>query len=369
MNILHVYRTYFPETQGGLEEAIRQICVNTKKHGVHNRVFTLTRETGNYFIKSSEADIYRAKLTFEIASCGMSINAFTNFKEHVNWADVVHYHFPWPFADVLHLFLNVRKPSVVTYHSDIVRQKYYGVLYFPLMKYFLNHVDRIVATSPNYLESSQVLQNYKEKTNVIPLAINKDTYPKITVNDCNSIVSKDLGDYFLFIGVLRYYKGLHILLDAVAEAEYNLVIVGSGPLEAELRAKVHERRLSNVYFVGKVSDIEKVCFIKKSRGIVFPSIARSEAFGVTLLEGLMYGKPLISTEIGTGTSYVNMHAETGYVVPPEDHQALRKAMDKIYKDHALAEKMASNAKLRYQTKFMGETMGKSYFELYDSVRY
>jgi glycosyltransferase involved in cell wall biosynthesis len=127
----------------------------------------------------------------------------------------MHYHFPWPFMDLAHFMARIDKPSVVTYHSDIVRQKNLLRLYQPLKHRFLRSVDTIVATSPNYLASSPVLDRYRDKTRTITYGLDKTIYPKPdAARWTNGGPSGER--FFLFVGVLRYYKGLHILLDAMA---------------------------------------------------------------------------------------------------------------------------------------------------------
>ena len=114
LRVLHVYRTYYPDTQGGLEEVIRQICSNTLDDNIESKVFTLTETNGEKIVKRPEATVYRSKLTVEFASCGMSWQALSQFNRLLEWADVVHYHFPWPFADLLHFAASIRKPSIIT---------------------------------------------------------------------------------------------------------------------------------------------------------------------------------------------------------------------------------------------------------------
>jgi glycosyltransferase involved in cell wall biosynthesis len=367
MRVLHVYRTYFPETQGGLEEVIRQICSNTLEHGIESRVFTLSNNKTNDVIQFEGVDVYRFPITTEIASCGFSIAALKGFKESVAWADIIHYHFPWPFGDLLHLFAKVNKPTIVTYHSDVVRQKWLLKLYRPVMNLFLDKVDAIVATSGNYFATSDVLGHYSEKTQVIPIGINDH---QLNGDDQQKIKhwKNEVGEgFFLFIGVLRYYKGLHILMDALQNTECRVVIVGSGPVEQELREHAKRLNLTNVIFLGYVSDEDKIALIKLSIGIVFPSYLRSEAYGVTLLEGALHGKPLISTEIGSGTSYVNSHGVTGLVIPPSDPRSLRQAMETITNDKDLAKEMGINARKRYELLFTGSLMGEKYAQLYQQI--
>ena len=116
---------------------------------------------GHHWVHQARQDLY-------LASTGLSLSAFSSFARLAASADLIHYHFPWPMMDLLHLATQAGKPSVVTYHSDVVRQEVLGALYRPLMWRFLSSVDRIVATSPNYLASSEVLQKFRHKTEVIP---------------------------------------------------------------------------------------------------------------------------------------------------------------------------------------------------------
>jgi len=367
VRILHVYRTYFPDSQGGLEEVIRQICLNSKAHGVESRVFCLSQTAEPKVVRRPEGRVYRAILDFELASCSMSRHALPMFRRLVDWADVVHYHFPWPFADFLHFAAKVDKPTVLTYHSDIVRQRTLGKLYSPVMNRFLSSVDRIVCTSPNYFATSDVLSQFSKKVEIVPIGLNEDSYPLPTAVQKSQIEEKYGSNFFLFVGVLRYYKGLHILLDAMANAPYNVVIVGSGPTEKELQAQAKKHGLNNVIFAGYVDDATKVSLFELCRGVVFPSYLRSEAFGVTLLEGAMYGKPLISTEVGSGTSHVNIDGKTGYVVAPGSAAQLRRAMEKLVANPDIAALFGHHARQRYVSLFTGELMGERYVSVYQKL--
>ncbi len=364
IKVLHVYRTYFPDTQGGLEETVRQICLNTKAHNFHHRIFTLSLNPDPRIIHFDEADVYRYPLTMEIASCGMSLTGIFGFRKLIKWADIVHYHYPWPYGDFLHLLSMVHKPSIVSYQSDIVRQKTLLKLYKPLQKRFLQSVDRIVATSPNYLKSSTILCRYRDKISVIPNGLDASSY---MVPDTGELAAacKEYGkDFFLFVGVLRYYKGLHYLLEAARDQIFNVIIAGKGPMENELQHRAAALGLQNVRFVGYVDDAVKKCLFTLARAIVFPSHERSEAFGMTLLEGAIYAKPLITAEIGTGTTFINRHNRTGLVVPPRDAAALQQAMQRLAEEKKFAETCGIQARKRYKKYFTGSVMGKQYITLY-----
>jgi glycosyltransferase involved in cell wall biosynthesis len=367
MRVLHFYKDYFPDSIGGVEQVIRQMCVGTGRLGVTNEVLTLTRGKDLTPFDFEGHTVRRVPLDINIASNGISFAAFGELKRRAAACDVVHYHFPWPFMDLAHFVAGVDKPTLVTYHSDIVRQKMLLQLYKPLKHRFLQNVDTIVATSPNYLASSAVLDRYRAKTRTITYGLDKSIYPLPEPARLDKWRAAAGEKFFLFVGVLRYYKGLHILLDAVAGSDYPVVIVGAGPIEQELKAHAARLGLRHVMFVGALDDADKVALLTLCYAVAFPSHLRSEAFGISLLEGAMYGKPMISSEIGTGTSYINVHGETGLVVPPSDPQAFAEAMRTLWDNPALARAMGERAESRYQQLFTAETMASSYNALYHEL--
>lgn len=304
---------------------------------------------------------------FEIASTGFSWQAIFKLKKILKSYDVIHYHYPWPFMDVVHFLLCIKTPSVVTYHSDIVKQQGLLQLYKPLQHWFLKRVNKIVPTSMAYVDSSQTLKRYKNKLHVIPLGINAEGFVKPSSENLRRWKLKLNTSFFLFVGVLRYYKGLQYLIEAAKTAKALIVIAGDGPLLQELKLQVEREQVKNVIFVGAISDEDKSALLQLCTGFVFPSHKRSEAFGIALLEAAMVGKPLISCEIGTGTSFINQDKVTGFVVPPEDPIALSDAMNKLLQNPSLRDTMGKEAKARYRSIFTVDRMVKSYVKLYKSI--
>ncbi len=366
ITVCHIYKTYLPDTMGGLEKVIEQICRQCDPAQVESRVITLSRLPLPPVLSRPEAEIHRFPITIDIASSPMSFAMLKGFRRAVADADILHYHFPWPFADLAHIFTRPGKPALVTYHSDILRQKWLKILYRPLMRRFLVRMDRIVVTSPNYLESSDDLIPYRDKIEVIPICLDEIDYPKPEPLRLQYWGHKLGRGFFLFIGVLRYYKGLSVLLDAVRGTDKMVVIVGSGPMEKELRRRKKDEGLDNIILLGFLGDEDKMALLELCRAVVFPSHLRTEAFGVTLVEGAMAGRPLISTEIGTGTSFVNQDGETGIVVPPSDPVALRAAMERL-SDVELATVMGRAARGRFKELFSAPRMGLAYTDLYRRI--
>ena len=367
MRVLHFYKTYFPDSMGGIEQVIRQMCVSTGRLGVSNTVLSLSRHDRLVPFEFEGHMVHRVPQNAEIASNAISLQSIGALARMAQEADVVHYHFPWPFMDLAHFMARVNKPTVLTYHSDIVRQRHLLRLYAPLRDRFLNTVDAIVAASPNYLASSPVLDRYRDKTSVITYGLDQSTYPQADPARLAHWRARLGPKFFLFVGVLRYYKGLHILLEAAAGLDYPIVIVGAGPIEHELKQQAARLKLKNVVFLGALDDADKVALLTLSYALSFPSHLRSEAFGISLLEGAMYGKPMISCEIGTGTTYINIDGDTGIVVPPSDPQALRVAMQRLWENPEMARQMGRRAEMRYQELFTSEKMAANYLSLYESL--
>jgi glycosyltransferase involved in cell wall biosynthesis len=367
MKILQVYKTYYPESRGGIEQVINQIARGISKKGITAEVFTLTKQKLSTPITIDAHTVHRAPTTIEIASTPFSVSAISQFKQLVKEADVIHYHFPYPFADCLHFLTRVKKPTVLTYHCDIIKQKYLAKLYNPLRKQFLNSVSSIVVTSPNYLQSSDDLKPYYSKTKLIPIGLNQETYPMPSQEKLRFWQERFGPRFFLFLGVIRYYKGLQFLIEAARRSEYPIVIAGFGPLIKEYQEMVRNQGITNIHFVGEISSEDKVALFQLCYAFVFPSHLRSEGFGIALLEGAMFGKPLISCEIATGTSYINIQNETGFVVPPANVEALKKAMDYLWDNPDEASKMGIRARSRFEDIFEGQKMIESYIELYNTI--
>lgn len=367
MRILHFFKTYLPDTTGGIEQAIFQLCQGGRQLGITSEVLTLSPAPEPTWIQVADHRVRRAKQDLFLASTGLSLEVFKLFKEMSAEADIIHFHFPWPMMDLVHLCTHHNRPTILSYHSDIVRQRTLLSLYRPLMKKFLNSMDRIIVASPNYQKTSKILKKYTEKTVIIPYGLNPEAYPK-TTEERKIYWKKTIGErFFLFIGVLRYYKGLSTLLDASIGLSYPIVIIGSGPQEAELKAKAEKLKLTNIKFLGKLDELDKKCLLELCHAMIFPSHLRSEAFGISLLEASMHGKPMISCEIGTGTTFVNLNEVTGLTVPPEEPQALRKAMRRLWDSEDEARQFGSNAAHRFTEIFTAEKMCQDTALVYQQV--
>ncbi|WP_413285372.1 glycosyltransferase [Vibrio sp. MA40-2] len=364
MKVLHLYRTCYPETKGGLEQAIRYICKGTAELGVENTILTLGDSNKDYLYENYRIIVIKKDL--EISSNGFSLRLISTFIKLSRTHDIIHYQYPWPTGDLLSLFAP-KKPSLVSYQSDIVKQKILKKLYWPLEQRFLSKVDRIMASSPQYAKTSHNLIKFKDKVEIIPLAIDESSYPAVSNDNLEKWQHKVGEGFFLFIGVLRYYKGLHYLLEAANINKLPVVIAGDGPERKALQDYIDRHNLTNIKMVGFISEEDKASLHTLSKAFVFPSHLRSEAFGISLVEAQMYGKPVVSCDIGTGSSYVNINNQTGYTVEPENAMAFSNAMIKINDNITICTELGQNSRKRFENNFTSKRYAKNYIDSYNSL--
>lgn len=364
MRILHFFKTYYPDTTGGIEQVIFQLCQGSRALGAESEVLTLSPTPSPARIQVADHQVTRVKENFNLASTGFSLQVFSAFKQMAAEADLVHFHFPWPMMDLVHFATPYSKPTVLSYHSDIIKQRSLLKLYQPLMNQFLKSMDRILVASPNYQCTSTTLKPFADKTVVIPYGLDQAEYPSIELETKRKWYQRVPEKFFLFVGVLRYYKGLDSLLRALEGVDYPVLILGGGPQEQELKTLAETLQLRNVQFLGRLDDEDKACLLQMCYALVFPSHLRSEAFGISLLEAAMYGKPMISCEIGTGTTFVNLHEETGLAVPPDNPLALRAAMIRLWDNPQQAQRFGVQARARFQKMFTAEQMCAATVQVY-----
>jgi glycosyltransferase involved in cell wall biosynthesis len=364
LRVLHFYSHYHPDTFGGGEQLINQICRGTSTLGVENTVLTLSPTAAPPLVRVDGHEVHRCRIDFTIASNRFSLAIVGRLRALAAQVDLVHCYYPWPWGDLACLLAGVRKPLVVSQLSDIVKQRVLQFVHRPVEALLLRRAGAIVATSPNYVRGSAVLARHPDKVQVIPVGLDDRDYPPADPALREQWRARVGERFFLFVGVLRYYKGLEYLLEALAGTNIRVVLVGTGPREAFLKQRARELRLDNLSFLGRVSEADKRALLELCHGFVFPSHLRSESFGVSLLEAARYGKPMICCEIGTGTSFVNIDGETGLVVPPADPAALRQAMQRLDTDAALAARFGAGARRRFLEVFQMQAMAEAYLATY-----
>jgi glycosyltransferase involved in cell wall biosynthesis len=355
MKILHVYKDYYP-VLGGIENHIRLLCSElAKDENIEVKVLVTNTNLRTSIQFLEGVKIIKAGRFVKVASTPLSFSLFWWMKRLR--PDIVHLHFPYPLGELATLFMGNYKKIVLTYHSDIIKQKRLSTLYKPFLRKLFNKVDVIIASNNKYAQSSQVLTQYHHKVEILPYGIDIGRFEKRNERRVHEIQEKYGSPLILFVGKFRYYKGLKYLLEASKEVEAKFLLIGGGALHSELERYVVENSLQEkVCFLGEVNNDDLLSYYQASDIFVLPSSHRSEAFGISLLEAMACQLPLISTELGTGTSFVNLHNQTGIVVPPCDHKALSQAINYLLTNKELRIKLGEAGRQRVEGEFSKKLM-------------
>lgn len=259
--------------------------------------------------------------------------------------DVLHLHMPNNSALWALTLPSARSiPWVVHWQSDVVVSRIRTAialayrLYRPFEQAVLYRAERIIATSPPYLEASEPLKAWRQKCAVIPLGLDAshlDVGPD-HASEADSPWSSDTLR-LLSIGRLTYYKGFETLIKAAMGLNgVELLIVGEGELRKELQALIDALtaagKPANVRLMGNVDDGQKNSLLHSCDVFCLASRERTEAFGMVLLEAMHHAKPCIVSALpGSGMPWVLETAGAGLQAPVEDVAAWANVIQQMHK--------------------------------------
>lgn len=355
MRILEVNKAYFPHV-GGIETLVQQYSEELgNMDGVQVNTLVCCEGRGKTsHERINGVDVTRAGSLGTYFSCPLSFSFVCLFRKMAKTADVVHIHVPFPLADAALLLSGFRGRVVVSWHSDIVKQKKLMLFYKPFMMRLLKRADCIITATKGHIEGSDYLLPFRRKCRVIPYGITVEDYLSVSRRPVLSerLTNKKSIKVF-FTGRLVYYKGVDVLLRAFrAVSDCELFIAGTGELEAQLKAYVKAHNMEGkVHFLGFLPDEQLKQAYADCDIFVLPSVVKSEAFGIVQLEAMVYGKPVINTSLPSGVPYVSINEKTGLTVPPSDVKALAAAINRLAADKNLREKFGKAAAERVRTEF------------------
>lgn len=356
MHVVQIYKDYPPVT-GGIEHHLALLSEGLAARGHHVTVLVSAPGLHPRSYEERGVRIIAVGRLATVASTPLS-PALPGQLAHLR-PDLIHLHHPYPPGDLAILLAGRRSPFVVTYHSDIIRQRRLKLVVAPLVRHTLRTAASIVVGSPAYMHSSPWLAPITEHCRVVPYGLPLERFGQADQRLVAALQARYPGPLVLFVGRLRYYKGAEVLVRAMAEVPGQAIFVGADAtvrradlIDLARQIGVAER----VHFVGAQDDEHLRAFYHAATVFVLPSLERSESFGLVQVEAQAAGLPIVCTELGTGTSYVTRHGETGIVVPPGDEQALARALRLLLANPALAQAYGNAGRLRAAREFSLGTM-------------
>lgn len=366
MKVLLCYKDYWP-VLGGIENAIKDIAVGLRRdYGVDASVLATNTERRTWRGEIDGVPVWKVGRLATVARAPIAPGLLPALRRLR--PDLADLHFPYPVAELAYLLAGRGRRLVVTYHSDIVRQRALLAVYRPFLHLLLRRADRIIASSPNYVASSPILDAHRDKVTVIPFGVDVDRFARPDPSRVAALRQRFGPRVILFVGLYRYYKGLEYLVRALPDVpEARLVLAGSG-VEANIAPLAHELGVADrVIFPGEVPDAELPDYYAAADVYCLPASHRSEAFGISQVEAMAAGLPVVGTEVGTGTSYVNQDGVSGFVVPPCEPPALAAALNRLLADEALRARFGAAARARAREEFSRERMVERRFHLYQEL--
>lgn len=353
LKVLEVNKAYFPHI-GGIESLVKQYSEELQQYCAVKTLVCRDDKGKTVVDDVNGIKITRAGSFGTYFSCPVSLSFIRLFRKMAKNADIVHINVPFPLADITLLLSGYKGKVAVSWHSDIVRQKKLMMLYKPFMMYLLKRADVIFTATQGHIDNSDYLPDFREKCRILPYGISSEDYPE---TERVPFLTEKLTDKssvkVFFTGRLVYYKGVDILLKAFTRVQNcELFIAGTGELEKPLKSYAKSHGLSRkVHFLGFLPDSELKQAYADCDIFVLPSVAKSEAFGIVQLEAMIYGKPVINTNLPSGVPYVSIHGKTGLTVPPSDAKALADAVNRLAGDKNMRESMGRNARERVLKNF------------------
>jgi glycosyltransferase involved in cell wall biosynthesis len=362
MKVLHAAKLY-PPSRGGMETIVGSLCDGTSGDW-DVRVVAANEGRRTVCERRGAVDVVRAGTLATVASVPLCPSLPLHlWKES---ADCVVLHEPNPIAGASLFIRTPARRLVIWHHADLLRPWWAPYTYGYVQRALYRRADCVIVSSPRLAAESPLVAGAR-RVAVIPFGVPLDRYRRADAarrTSIDRIRRAAAGPRILFVGRFVYYKGVQVLIDAMATCPGTLMLVGEGPLEAELRRRVFSLGLQErVVFVGPVSDDELPAYYQASDLLVLPSIARTEAFGVVQVEAMAAGVPVVSTNLPTGVPWVNQDGVSGLVVPPDDSRALAQAIGTLLGNDELRGRLFSERRMIEGFRSVVETAVRAPAEL------
>ncbi len=358
MKILH-FACYYSPHIGGIEQ-VAQDVVNAIGNEYEQRVICFNHKKHNETDIVDGIKVVRAGCFAKIASQQISFSfkkllkrQFKEFKP-----DLLIFHYPNPFAAhyILKMLKKFKNCKLILYwHLDITKQKLLGKLFNGQTQKLLKRAEKVVATSPNYIEGSKFLPDFINKCVVVPNCVNSSRLNIMPedVQKAEQIKHKNCGKIICFaIGRHVPYKGMEYLIRAskLLSGDFKIFIGGEGPLTESLKSLSEGDE--KVEFIGKVDNSALRAYMLACDIFCFPSITKNEAFGIALAEAMSYSKPSVTFTIeGSGVNYVSVGGETGIEVENCNVEKYARAIEMLASDSVLRDNYGAEAKKRVELLF------------------
>ncbi len=371
---------YYPPYRGGMENFLRDLLKALKKEDVSVSALVHHHIPGRSFSREEDDGVSISR----VPSCGQLLYlplspAFPRLLRYVIRdfrPDLLHLHFPNPSACWGLLIREARAiPWIIQWQSDVVpsaidrRLKAAYQIYRPLEQAVLRRTKRVIVATAPYLEYSEPLRKWASRCRVVPLGIDpaRLPWPDASLLKAAERSWRPGTLKVLAVGRLTYYKGFDVLIRAAGRvAGISVQIVGDGALRGALQEEIKGSGTEGrVVLRGSLQNPELQALLATCDLFCLPSVERTEAFGIVLLEAMQYGKALVVSDIpGSGAGWVVRKGSCGFLTPPGDAAALADRFEWLVSQPALCERMGMKGKESLDQVFHIRSVARRIKDLY-----
>ena len=347
-SVLHIFKIYYPDLFGGTLTVIRDICASLRQSFASAILVCSDKGESREII--NDVEVERVRSFGNVLSLPAAPTYPWRLWQTIAKHDLLALHAPFPLADLVLAFgFGRKRPLVVHWHADIVTHAGLRRFVEPLMRRTLRRARAIIVSDGVLVDESPMLREFEDKCHVVPFGIDTTVYdcPKIDPHHVN-----DRGRLVLACGRLVPYKGFDVLIRAAVNRQFEVWIIGEGAQRPRLEQLIAELGLSErVRLLGSVKDCERVKLMCLADVFVMPSVTNAETFGLSQLEAMAAGRPVVNTALDTAVPRVARHGMEAITVPPGDAEKLGEAIETLVNDPERRRRMGLAARSRALTHY------------------
>jgi rhamnosyl/mannosyltransferase len=367
MRVLHCFKVYRPDHNGGIEEAMSRIVAGAPDDFESSMLVCRLRGPGSTIVVDG-CEVERTTTYANVSSLPISPGYVLRMRQRIKDADVVVLHAPFPLSDIaIRGALGDNKGLVIHWHAEIVGRDLLRPVFDPLIAGSVRRADRVMVTDEAMVGISPHLRNVPEKCKAAPYGIDTGWWSQLTDRDRAAVSNLRSRYPRLVVGCGRLvpYKGFDVLIDAMARIDAHLILIGTGPNLEDLKNQADRIGVaSRISFAGYVDRETQRQILTATNVFTLPSVTVAEAFGIAQVEAMCCGVPVVNTSLPTTVPRVARHELDGLTVPPGDAVALAAALSRLLDDPALAQRLGRAGQERAITHYDWRTYASVCTDIY-----
>jgi rhamnosyl/mannosyltransferase len=353
MRILHAYKVYLPDVYGGIPSVIAMLA-RLPRPGFDTEVLVARERGVARKYKFEGAGVEAVGSIGMLMSMPLAPMYPLRLARRAKDFDIIIHHAPFPLMDMGIMLMPKSCPIVIHWHAEVIGRPALMKILAPLFRRSLKRADKIIVSHGAIVENSPFLREFAEKCIVVPYGCDLAYWSDLSEVQREAVdrLQQQHPRLVVAIGRLVSYKGYEVFLRAIRDVDAEAIIIGDGPLKADLTDLATQLGiLDRVRFLGVLPPDEVKQYLHAAKVLAFPSVTEAEAFGLVQLEAMAAGKPVVNTDLPTAVPHVARDGKEGFTVPPNDPAAFALSLRRLLDQPDLAARLGEAGKERVHSEF------------------